>query len=285
MKHREIEAIIKKRFEKLNTAFNQVGLHYEENDIRLFRVKVKKLQACLLLMECEKNHHKAIVLPSKIAKFYKVSGAIRAIQLQEIHIRKIKAGANIMLPETYLAILSDKILHLIGKASKLLSTDKPFGKEEVKLLGLLPHHLDTARIDKFIASEGTKLKKLFAPVFPTDISLHEVRKILKALLYISPYLARDIGTLLPYSLLSSTAQIDALTAILGNFHDLNIAIDCLHTECLALDIPEDEKALLRNIECQWIEGRTAMHEKIYDQLTKINASLVPVESLVKWPVM
>ena len=42
MKQSEIEHIIEKRFEKINAAFDKVRMHLNEDDISLFRVKVKK---------------------------------------------------------------------------------------------------------------------------------------------------------------------------------------------------------------------------------------------------
>ena len=45
MKQSEIEGIIEKRFGKINAAFENVRMHLSEDEIRLFRVKVKKLAA------------------------------------------------------------------------------------------------------------------------------------------------------------------------------------------------------------------------------------------------
>jgi hypothetical protein len=281
MKHKEIDGIIRKRFEKLNTAYNQVRLHFRENDIRLFRVKVKKLQACLSLMERVKGHHHAICVPRHIADLYKLSGTIRTLQMQDRYIRETLTGKNMALPQTYLALLSDKILHAIEKLNKLISSYGPFGKEELNLVDLLPHHLSQGDIEKFITSKEDALKKLIAPVFLTDVALHEIRKELKDLLYISPFIPIGISTLSSFALLSTPAQIDSFTIVLGDFHDINVAIDCLHTECMDIKINEDEKAVLQNIETQWMIERTRIHEKVYDQLQKITASMVPSVSMVK----
>lgn len=275
MKHHKIEGIIKKRFEKLNAAFDQVRLHFKEDDIRLFRVKIKKLQACLLLLGDAKDHHQALRLPRKITVFYKLCGAIRTLQLQETQILKTLTGTDIKPPEYYLQSVSDKILHLREKATVFLSRDEPFGKEEAKLLELLPRHYGSAATGKLLTSEGTKLKKMFAPVFPSDAALHEIRRTFKNLLYLSPYITTDIGVFLPYSLLSTTAQIDSFTAILGDFHDLNIAIECLHTECQDIEVNEVEKAVLRNIEDRWMTEKNAAHREIYNQMQRIIASRLP----------
>ena len=285
MKQREIEGIFKKRFEKINIAFDSVRLHFIENDIRIFRVKVKKLQACLRLMDAAKGHPHSLQLPQKIVKLYKISGAIRTLQMQQSHVRNTLNEGQIVLPEVYLALMSNKILHHIETATKLISGSRPFEKSEIKLLHLLPHHFSPKTIGKFIASEEGILEKLLSPVFLTDKSFHAIRRLLKNLLYLFPYIETDISALSAYALLSNLENIDSFTKILGSFHDLNTAIACLHTECLNIEINENEKIVLRNIESTWIKERAAVHEKIYDQIHKIIASRRSAKFLAKWPVM
>jgi CHAD domain-containing protein len=284
MKQAEIESIIEKRFEKINAAFDNARMHLNEDDIRLFRVKVKKLTACLHLMDAADHLH-PIKLPQKIAKIYQISGAIRTLQMQQIHVRKTLNGKHIVAPETYLKLISDKILQHIAAFNKHIKGPAPFKKEAEKLLKLLPKHLSRKTIQQFIQSEGNAFEKLFTPVFPADKSFHEARKILKTLLYISPYMEMEISALTPFALLSTYENIDAFTIVLGGFHDLNTAIDCLHSESQKMEIDEGEKIVLRNMETLWIKEREAFRKKIYDEIRQITASGRSAESLVKWPVM
>jgi CHAD domain-containing protein len=285
MNHQEIESIIKKRFEEINIAFYGLREHFIEGDIHAFRVKVKKLKACLCLMDSAEKHHTPLKLPQKIAKIYKISGAIRTLQIQQNHVQILLNGNQIAPPETYLKLISGNLLQHIEIANKLINGKSFFKKAEVRLLHLLPHQLNPDTINKYVASEEDRLEELVAPVFLTDKSLHAVRKILKNLLYISPYIAFDDNVTPPFSLLSGQENIESFTIILGNFHDLNIAIDNLHADCLKIKIDENEKLLLRTIESIWIKERELIRKKIYDQIQKIAASRRPVKSLVNWPVM
>ena len=285
MKHREIEQIIKKRFDKINTALDSVRLHLLEDDIRIFRVKVKKLEACLGLINAEKNSLHALKLPQKIAKIFKICGVVRCLQMQHASVQKTLDSHHITSPDTYLKLVSDKILTHLELANKHLRGEKPFEKEEGKLFKLLPDHLSERAIEHFIRSEGDTLEKLFAPVFPADKSLHETRKLLKTLLYISPYIEMPISAILPYSLLSSRDKVDAFTVILGSFHDINTAIETLHTDCLKIKIEESEKTALRNIESIWIKEREAIRKEIFNQLLNIISSKQTAEPLADWPVM
>jgi CHAD domain-containing protein len=285
MKHQEIAAIIEKRFEKLNVAFESVRLHFTEEDIRVFRVKVKKLQACLRLMNAAKDQLQPLRLPSKIAKFYNVLGQIRSLQMLQRVIQKIGNDKHVALPETYLALIAAKLPQETTRAAKLVNGKSPLKKGEVKLSRLLPHRLSPKAIEKFIASEEEELEKLFAPVFITDQSFHAARKLLKNLLYLFPYIAMGIGALLPYALLTSQDSIDSFTSILGDFHDLNTSIAILQGECPTVEVNENEKTALRAIEELWVKERAVIRKKLYDQLQKIIASRRLQPSLVKWPVM
>jgi hypothetical protein len=272
MKHREIENIIKKRFENINAALDNVRLHFIEDDIRKFRVKVKKLQSCLNLIGGADNHLHPIKLPRKIAVFYKISGAIRTLQMQRNHIQKTLDEKQIVLPQTYLTLVSNKIDHHIETAAKLISGKCPFDKEQVKLLDLLPHHISTKTIGKFIHSEQGEFEKLITPIFLSDQSIHAIRKVLKNLLYISPYVDMDTSIFLPYTLLSTEENIDSFSVILGSFHDINTAIESLYAECLKVKVDDNEKNVLQDIVSIWISERETARENIYDELQKIIAS-------------
>lgn len=285
MKQSEIESIFEKRFEKINAAFGNVRMHLNEEDIRLFRVKVKKLSACIHLMDAVKDHTHPIKLPQKIVKTYQLSGAIRTLQMQQNHVQKTLKGEQIPLPETYLKLISDQILQRISVFNKHIKGIDPFKKEEAKLLMLLPKHLNQKKVQQFIQSAGDTIEKLLMPVFPNDKSLHEVRRLLKTILYISPYLQVEISTLSPYALLSIYEDIDAFTIVLGSFHDLDMGINCLHTECQKIEIDENEKEVLRKMETLWIKDKEIIRGKIYVQIQQILASKRRPESLVAWPVM
>jgi hypothetical protein len=285
MKQSEIEGIIEKRFRKINAAFDNVRMHLSEDEIRLFRVKVKKLAACLHLLDAEKDYAHPIKVPQKITKTYQLAGTIRMLQMQQYKIQKTLKGKQVIAPEAYLKLISDEILQHISAFNTHLKGIKPFKKEEEKVSALLPKHLSQKTVQQFIQSNGDTIEKLLAPVFLPDQSFHEVRKLLKNLLYISPYLEMDISTLTPYALLSTYEDIDAFTIVLGGFHDLDTAIACLHITSRKIETDESEKAVLRNIENLWVKERESFRKKIYEEIEKITTSGRPAEPLVKWPVM
>ena len=285
MKHLKIEGILEKRFEKINEAFDKARLHFHEDDIRVFRVKVKKLAACVHLIDNAKVNGHHIELPQKIVKLDQLFGNIRTLQMQQNYVQQTIKEKLIGSPDSYLKYISDQVLQHIKDASKHIKGDEPFKEEEGKLLGLLPKHLSREAILEFVRSEGDKLEKLFTEVFLTDKLFHQVRKHLKDLLYISPYIDLEMKALSPFKFLSSFEDIDAFTKILGDFHDLNTALDCLQSAVQKIEPGEDEKATLRKLEQIWAREKEALRVQIYDELQKITASGRTVEAPVEWVVM
>ncbi len=285
MKHLKIEEIIEKRFEKIDEAFEKARQHFQEDDIRVFRVKMKKLMACLQLMDSAKTHGQSIKLPSGIIKLNQFFGTIRTLQMQQTFIENTAKEKQTGLPEIYLKFVSDQIILLMKDFSKYIKSAQPFKKEEEKLLVLLPKQLSRKAILQFVRTEGDALEKLFAPVFPADKSFHDARKHFKNLLYVSPYINVEMSDLSPYNALTSFEDIDAFTKILGNFHDLDTALDCLHISVHKIEPDEDEKFILRRLEQIWLAERGAFRVQIYDELQKITASGRTKAAPVEWVVM
>jgi len=281
----KIEAIIQKRFEKINEALDKVRMHANEDDIRLFRVKVKKLNAFLHFINVAKAHGNPIKLPQKIDRIYHICGAIRTLQMQQEQVQKTLTEKHLSSPETYSEHIAKQILQQKEKFNKHIKGPHPFKKEEEKLLKLLPGHVSPKAIEQMIQSQGDNIEKLLIQVFPSDKSFHEARKLFKGLLYISPYLEMEMSAIPPFALSLSYEEIDAFTISLGGFHDLCTSINCLHTSVQAIKIDENEKATLRTIESLWLKEKETYRIKIYDELQKITAYKRTIESPVEWLVM
>ena len=278
MKHLQIEGIIEKRFEKLNAAFDNARLQLNEENIRVFRVKVKKLMACLNLIEVTTDHLHPVKDSQKMMRIYQLSGAVRTLQMQEILVLKTLNENQISPPDVYLKLVTEHILQSIASFNAQIKGPMPFKKQQIKLLELLPENVSQKKIQHFIRSEGERLTNLFGLVFPADKSFHELRKLLKNLLYISPYLDMEINELTSYKLLNNYDNLDSFTNLLGIFQDLKGAINCLHAICRKIEIDEDERAVLREIETLWIKESENVRKKIYLEIGKIAALAIPVDT-------
>jgi hypothetical protein len=271
MKHLKIETILEKRIEKIDAALVNVRLQLQPEEIRVFRIKIKKLGAFLRLMNGAKGHGHAAKLPPKMVKIYQLLGAVRTVQLQQSYVQKTGSGQP-GSPDTYLAYLDDQLQQYSAEVLQQLKGLKPLKKAAEKILKLLPKQISRAAILQFIHLEGDALAELFTPVFPSDKSFHEARKLLMNLLHISPYLDMQIKEISPYTALATYEDIRELTVLLGDFQELHTVIDSLRAAVSKIEIEDSEKNLLRGLEVLWIKDRESLRGRIYDELYKITAS-------------
>jgi len=164
MKHLKIETILEKRIEKIDAALINVRLQLQPEEIRVFRIKIKKLGAFLRLMNGAKGHRHAAKLPPKMVKIYQLLGAVRTVQLQQSHVQKTGSGQP-GSPDTYLAYLDDQLRQYSAEVHQQLKGLKPLNKAAEKILKLLPKQISRAAILQFIHLEGDALAELFTPVF------------------------------------------------------------------------------------------------------------------------
>lgn len=284
MKHLKIEGILEKRFGKINEAFEKARLHFQENDIRVFCVKMKKLAAFLRLANAAKKHGHPFELPHALVKLSEKFGAVRSLQMQLARVQLTLADQHSGNPEIYLNYLSSQILECMEDVSKHDKDEHAFKKEEDKLLKQLPDRLQQEAIQQYVRSEGDILEELLMPVFIADKSLHAVRKHLKNLLYIAPYAGMGMSELAPYRIFTGFEEIDDFTKQLGEYHDLNTALACLLTAAEKLEVDEDEKFLLRGLEQVWTAEREACRVQVYAELQKITASGRTPLPVVELPV-
>ncbi|EHQ24956.1 CHAD domain-containing protein [Mucilaginibacter paludis] len=286
IKHHEIDNIVKTRFEKINIGLESIRLHFHEDDIRVFRVKVKKLAACIQLINAARGQqHKAIKIPPRLLKYFEVAGIVRNLQLQKLYVETTLDARQAMRAGAYLNLVSNKILHHMVVASQIMKGVQPFKRAEINLLKLLPDHLSSKSAAQFVRSEIKKLEKLLMPVFPSDDSLHEIRKLLKGLLYVWPHIGDKVAQTSPYGLLSGKENIAAFTEVLGKFHDMDTAIGLLHDCCLNRDTEESEKEILRTLERLWIKEKETIRLQVYQQLQQIISSRQPVQPLIQYAMI
>jgi hypothetical protein len=283
MKHLKIEMILEKRIEKIDAALINVRLQLQPEEIRAFRIKIKKLVAFLRLINGAKGHGHAVKLPPKMVKIYQLLGVVRTVQLQQSYIQKTGNGQP-GSPDTYLACLTDQLQQHSAEVHQHLKGLKPLNKSAEKIGKFLPKQISRAAILQFIQSEGDALAELFSPVFPSDKSFHEARKLLKNLLHISPYLDMEIKEISPYTALTSYEDIKELTVLLGDFQELRTVIESLHAAIPRIEIDDNEKNLLRGLEVLWIKDRENLRDRIYSELQKITASGRTIKHPLEVPV-
>jgi hypothetical protein len=275
MKRKETVNIIRRRFKKINTAFRSLPPHFNAQDIHVFRVEVKKLKAFLRFTGMEGNKSdkgSGLKLPKKLRDFYKITGDLRNLQLQDQNIRKSFAAGDRKLPHQYLDLLSREVAGNIFLAELLVKNKKNFKKEQVRIIARLPTRTGKRSTEKFMRSKTEAVQDLLTLSSPTDESFHSVRKSFKDLLYTQSYTEDQYALQQP--LPPAYSDIGSLADQLGDLQDLRIGVGLLQPAYTDKVIPEKERIDLLDLRGQWQEEKQRKELEIY-ALLKENTGTGP----------
>ncbi|MEO8763035.1 MAG: CHAD domain-containing protein [Ginsengibacter sp.] len=263
MKHIQIKNIIKKRYAGIKLLFEQVILHFNEEDIHLFRVEVKKLRAFMRLVSTVPDEEFEFKLPKKLNEFYHTLGVIRSLQIQKQHVLKVLEENHSVNPEIYLNLLTTMIANDIKLVTDLAEKKTPFDKGEEKVLRTVHEKLKKTVIREFTASKVKFLKELLKPLFLSDESLHSIRKILTDFVYTWSYINEEVNLIMPHGMFSTEEEIISVTQLLGDFEDICVCLHLLHAEHMDKAINENEDTLLPDIEKEWLKQKEIARDKIH----------------------
>ena len=113
----------------------------------------------------------------------------------------------------------------------------------MKLANDVPEELTNENRNSLLENYHSRLAQLLALPCYFDETFHDIRKLLKDLMYNHGFLERSISTLMP-PMLHDLAIIETLTAVLGDFHDLCMALFFLGPSHLFQLGNDNEKAVL-----------------------------------------
>ncbi|MDP9230041.1 MAG: CHAD domain-containing protein [Bacteroidota bacterium] len=264
MKNKKMIEIISGSFKRIDKFFYKIIEHFEFEDIHEFRVEVKKLRAFTRLVAFELPEPQKLKIPKRLKSMYGCFGIIRNLQLQQQRISKITAEQNLNKAETYLQLLADEEKESKTKA-KDLANHHSFDHEKEKIIKALPDKLGKDSINMFIQQKVKELKELLALHHLNDEELHEIRKILKDIFYNWTYIEQYAASVL-HPDFANPEKIKLLTGLLGDFHDICIALNLLQPDYTGRVKDVAEKTMLLDIERQLQEEKTKSSAQICEQL-------------------
>jgi CHAD domain-containing protein len=244
--HSDYENRLKSVYTLLRTAENGFGIE----DIHQFRVEIKKLKAFLSLLGTGRKKNAQPAISKELQKIYKVLGQIRVFQLQQEFIRKEIRETGIPEPRIYLDVLQKMEGMVKTKATGLSSRKKTPEKEKQAFRKHAPDKLLLSTLESFLDKKILAIIKLLSQDPPDEISMHIIRKRLKAIQYngslIKTARAEKAGFGFPRE-----EEVQSVARLLGEYHDQRLALLLLDDELNALKIPDDEKQALMNIRMKW----------------------------------
>ena len=273
MKKDEIHGVLNDHFKKIDKYFHKIMKEFEEEDIHMFRVEIKKLRSFLHLVEMEKEEGIHFNTAKKLKTIYGYVGITRNLQLQIKLIREsVKDGDA--LPSEYLNKLKKELGEWQNKIRDYMGEENNFYDEEELLRARMPDKLKKKSITQYIRFMLYKLNGLMNHLFD-DEALHGVRKILKDFHYNRSFIEIHLAPL-PKGIADEKATKSCMDLI-GLFHDKCIAHALLQTYNDESVINE-EKEFLQKIEQKWEREKEGLKQKIDSKLKVLELTAQKINS-------
>jgi CHAD domain-containing protein len=224
MQRKAIAAVINQHFNKISKLTRKVASDFDKHVVHELRVEMKKLGAFLHLLNTE-QHKGQLKISRRLKSFKGYIGIIRNLQLQE-HLIQELIPANAHSIEPYLRQLRSEAQGWKKEVMKLIFEHLNFDEERDAMLNSIPKELSNISVRKFLKLKAHEIESLliFQPV--KENSLHELRKLLKGILYNWPYVDQEAETMLPFEM-NGLEKLQALSDILGAYGNQCTALDLL----------------------------------------------------------
>lgn len=265
--HKKLQDTLDKRFHSVSVKLQKLIPGYGIEDIHSFRVEIKKLKSFLRLLKTNHQHPSALKIPGRLNKIYRILGQIRVLQLQEEQVNKELKGTGVPGQDIYLNKIREKTAVCRTEATDAIRQFKSIKKDKAAIKEHCPDLLLNTTVKKFISAKRNAIRKQLLQESPDETSLHTIRKHLKDIQYNSSYLKYDLPGL-PECGFLQTDEIPGFTTLLGNFHDLHVALCLLDDDLKENLLPGDFKSLLLNIRNTWQGDKEKLRQEIYKKCRK-----------------
>lgn len=217
MKKSEKIGILDKRCHRLQKqkALLLAGFAAEANHD--FRVEVKKLRAFLRLLRFSQPQAEGLHLPKPFHQFYQAVGDVRSMQIQKQWVEEVCKEMACSVPAGYMEVLTRRekeAIKSVREKAKEISLPA-IHHQLVKAVHGTWHKKDA---EAFVQKKREKLVAYLASVTLTDEVLHNVRKLIKDLLYVWPWIEVEMAEAFPSRYFTKEACL-SLADKLGSFQD------------------------------------------------------------------
>ena len=239
---------IEYRYSKIDLVLQEMILESTADNIHDFRVEIKKLKALIRLLSFNVRNDAPPRFPKSLNNIYKSLGGLREWQIQKQKIGEAAGEMHDPAPLNYLNTIDSKMNLWKRRVRERIRHLTDLKKSFARIKGKCPEKLSPESITGFIQTKIQTIQHLLQNGDCDDESLHEMRKKLKDVQYILSGTEKSDETPEDSSRLKSIQQI---SADLGDFHDLYIALILLNRELKRHHEETDEKKQLRRIRDKW----------------------------------
>lgn len=278
MKTTDIIDVYKSKLKKISGYYQKVLEEFEMNDIHRLRVEIKKLRAFMRLMNLATpgQQHR---IPKSLKKFYNTVGSFRNLQLHQQKIAGFTSDLLIESPPQYLRHLKEEEKSMKRKALALADTIS-LKEFERTLVASSTADLSQQVKTVFVQRSRLRLEAMLTLPFYYDEGLHDMRKLIKDLMYNYKYLKPAIDVEIPPALANLKAM-EELTSWLGDFYDLCMALFFVSAVYIGDLFDEKEVTLLNALKEQVQIRKEAMKEELIHLLTPLKEQIAKERLLIR----
>jgi CHAD domain-containing protein len=248
--HKIVSAHIKKLQHNILLMNNAI----DEDLIHEFRVEFKKIRAVVRLSG-------AFKIPSLVKDLYAAAGKVRELQLLKKQL--LTSYTNDDLPQFYNR-LSNEFEQAVSSLKEKTTLD--YQKDLNELINNIPEKLTGRQIQKFIDKQSAALNELIQLPRKKDENIHDVRKIIKDLMYVFHALEQMEAE--EFYLSSKEKQtLRNISEELGMFQDWCTLLSYLSLTKLR-SLPEEEKQILKKIREIFLKTKQEAKSIILHQLNQ-----------------
>jgi len=260
MKKNKILKNLEELFGKIEMFSETVINDFHKERIHRLRVNIKKLRACLRLLNMGTNDSKVLRIPRSLKKFYRRAGNIRNIQNHRAWIYQFFRGRQ--RPAGYLAFLRKKIYEEKIEMKDASLSSSLFRHEWNKIENRLPDKINSDTIAAFMDQKKSIIRIILSSE-KTDEMLHSLRKQLKDIQYNEKLIRYFMGPDRPPVM----ENIKKLTELLGNHQDYVIHLGFLESNDIE-KLSTEERKLLDTATAEINKNKTALRNQILLMIAK-----------------
>lgn len=255
---------IKKRLERIN-AFLDSKKKPTVKTIHLLRLEVKHLEAFLGLVATQNNFGARPQMPGRLEKLFHEAGRLRKFGLETKAIKSIIHQNRLIKPSQFLLRL-----RLYEKKSVRKLRKKRNEYPAFKMQDFVKHprvRLSSGTCQQFLNAHASSISDLLSKEIISDIrSLHELRKILKSIIYILPVCKKDVK---PVRIFLKTRKrfMESVESKIGSLHDIDFFISWVDRRHKLIEAGEE--AALKNIKREWQHDIRSMKKSLQPLLPAV----------------
>ncbi len=248
---------IEKRLGKINS-FLKSNKKPSVKIIHYLRLDVKHLEAFLELMAIQNNYGARSEIPDRLEKLFHVAGKLRKRGLQMGSVNSITKNNRLSKPTLFLKWLKSSEKKTSKKLRKKRSAYEAF-----KAGDLVKHpevKLSSDTWQQFLAARASSILDLLRQDIISDIgSLHQLRKILKSVLYVLPICKNGAEPVWIY-LKMRKRLIKSVESKIGSIHDTGFFVEWLEKKHHIIQTTEQDS--LKRIKLEWQNNMTIMKKDL-----------------------